>query len=619
MKKDNKMNSLDKKLTSTLAPIEALYARALPATRSGSLFNAFPYPTKISPEAIALFIATHTQPGDIVFDGFAGSGTTGLAALLCGNPPQKLRDEAKRLGLNVNWGARNAILYELGALGAFIARNLTNPPDPDTFHGAANELLSTAEEVEGWMYSVKDPDGNDGVIRYIVWSDVLRCPACHSEVSLWDACVRLDPASIGSEFQCPSCAHKCPVDGVERISETIRDDVLGHDRELRTRCIARVFGVTGKRTWSRPATSTDKFLLRRIEHEDIPEAVPCVAIPWGDLYRSGYHKGITHVHHFYTRRNLIAFARLWERTARYNDHLRDALRFWLLSYNASHATIMTRVVAKSGQKELVVTSAQPGVLYVSGLPVEKNLFAGLRRKLSTITDAFRVIYSRQGCIEVQQRSSCHVNLPDCSVDYVFTDPPFGGNIPYAEVNFINEAWLGCYTDRTEEAIISEHAQKSVTEYQELLSSAFAEIHRILKRDGKATLVFHSASANVWNAFQEAYGKARFSVDHTSILDKIQGSFKQVTTTGAVRGDPLLLLSKRVEDAPLANSSLSSIIDKIEQQAEAMFDPVEQTAQRLYSRLVTHCLTNRQQVPLDAAAFYHLYEQRLPEVTVGARD
>src|SRR3546814_17699235 len=57
---------------------------------------------------------------------------------------------------------------------------------------------------------------------------------------------------------------------------------------------------------------------------------------------------------------------------------------------------MTRVVAKSGQKDLVVTSAQPGVLYVSGLPVEKNFFAGLRRKLTTIAQAFETIHGGGG-------------------------------------------------------------------------------------------------------------------------------------------------------------------------------------------------------------------------------
>ena len=56
---------------------ETLYRGSLPASRGGHLYRAFPYPTKIAPEAIALFIATHTRPGNTVFDGFAGSGTTG--------------------------------------------------------------------------------------------------------------------------------------------------------------------------------------------------------------------------------------------------------------------------------------------------------------------------------------------------------------------------------------------------------------------------------------------------------------------------------------------------------------------------------------------------------------
>ena len=179
-----------------------------------------------------------------------------------------------------------------------------------------------------------------------------------------------------------------------------------------------------------------------------------VKIPWGDLYRRGYHRGITHLHHLYTRRNLIVLATLWRHAASFSETMRDALRFWLLSYNSAHATIMARVVAKSNQNELVVTSAQPGVLYVSGLPVEKNLLAGLRRKLATITNAFTAIHGREGRVEVRQRSSCHVALPDHSIDYVFTDPPFGGNIPYAEVNFVNEAWLGRYTERTDEVVIS---------------------------------------------------------------------------------------------------------------------------------------------------------------------
>src|SRR5207253_3633375 len=142
---------------------------------------------KISPGAIALFVAVHTDPGDTIFDGFAGSGTSGLAALLCEQPSDELQAEARRLGLNVKWGARNAVLYELGALGAFVAKTLTNPPESKAFQKAAAQILADAEADDAWMYSAKDPSGKDGAIRYIAWTDKLRCPRCRRMTTVWDS------------------------------------------------------------------------------------------------------------------------------------------------------------------------------------------------------------------------------------------------------------------------------------------------------------------------------------------------------------------------------------------------------------------------------------------------
>ena len=600
--------ALDGVRPATTSSVEALYDRPLRSTRAGPLYGAFPYPTKISPEAIALFIATHTDPGDTVFDGFAGSGTTGVAALLCEDPPAQLREQARRLGLKVNWGARNAVLYELGALGSLVARTLTNPPDPEAFGKAAREILSETEQAYRWMYDAKDTDDNEGTIRYTIWSDLVKCPVCSEEVSLWEASVGLRPARIGPNFTCPTCAHSCRVGDVERLTSVSGDDILGLNRETRARCPVRVHGISGGKTWSRMATDDDLALLNGIERQPVPDSVPRVAIPWGDLYRRGYHSGITHMHHFYTRRNLIAFGRLWERTLNYGPALCEALRFWLLSYNASHTTMMTRVVAKTGQDDLVVTSAQPGVLYISGLPVEKNVFDGLRRKLATVNKAFEIVHGRQGTVRVHEQSSCQVDLPDASIDYVFTDPPFGGNIPYAEVNFINEVWLGQYTDRTDEVIVSNHQNKTAVEYEELLARALAEVKRILKPDAKATLVFHSASAEVWSALQSAYTSAGFGVVHASVLNKTQESFKQVTTARAVKGDPVLLLAKKSPSEPETNGGLWAIASRLRNAAAHDLDPEERTVQRLYSRLVAYFLANNQEVPVDADVFYRWFEE-----------
>lgn len=606
---DTMKKSVEERPTNHVAA-EALYQQALPATRSGPLFGAFPYPTKISPETIALYIAAHTKPGDTVFDGFAGSGTTGIAALLCGKPTDKLCEQANRLGLDVEWGPRNAILYELSALGSFIGRTLTNPPHPDDFVDVAKSLLADAEDELGWMYQANGPDGDEGAIRYTVWSDFVNCAHCDLEISLWDASVTREPARVADSFDCPSCSQNNVLAEAKRSTETVYDELLGKSVEQRKRRPVWIYGQKGSAYWSRRPTDEDLSKLREIGDLKIPAEVPVCEIPWGDLYRRGYHTGISHLHHFYTRRNLIVFAHLWKKSAIAPPKLRDALRFWLLSYNASHSTIMTRVVAKTGQKDLVVTSAQPGVLYVSGLPVEKNLFSGLRRKLSTITRAFEAISETTGTVEVQNRSSCHVELPDCSIDYAFTDPPFGGNIPYAEINFLNEAWLGEITDRSDEAIISGDQGKGIAEYQELVASALSEVQRILKPDGRLTVVFHSASAKVWNALQSAYSVAGFAVECAGVLDKTQGSFKQVTTTGAVKGDPVLLLHKKDRPEGEMDADVWRVAETLYQNAESGEDASEQTVQRLYSRLVSHYLSRHMPIPIDAESFYEWHKQRL---------
>ncbi|MDE0453542.1 MAG: DNA methyltransferase [Gammaproteobacteria bacterium] len=588
--------------------VDALYGSALPATRRGPLYAAFPYPTKISPETVALYIAAHTRPGDRVFDGFAGSGTTGLAALLCQDPPIDLRREASRRRLRVEWGPRKAVLYEISAMGAFVARMLNHPPDPSIFRRVAEQILRDVESEFGWLYAAEDTSGNKGCIRHVVWNDILRCPNCGLETPLWDACVSLRPARIDARFQCPSCKAEYPVGAVERVMERVLDNSLDNVIERRLRSMARVYGVTGTARWSRRPNRSDLELLDQVARTPIPACVPDLRVRWGDLYRSGYHHGISHVHHFYTHRNLLAFGRLWERANAVDGSLRDAIRFWLLSYNASHATIMTRVVAKSGQKDLAVTSAQPGVLYVSGLPVEKNVFRGLARKLSTITSAFASMHGRTGGVAVHQKSSCTVELPDGSVDYVFTDPPFGANIPYSEISMLNEAWLGQLTDATEEVIISKSQSKTVNGYRHLLARAFGEVNRILKPEGRATLVFHSASADVWNALRSAYTDAGLGVEHAGILDKRQQSFKQVTTNGAVRGDPVLLLRKRSSRAATTPDCPWQVAKEIHLESLNL-GRSERAPERLYSRFVNYFLANNQEVPINAGDFYQWYAEQ----------
>lgn len=588
---------MDKKLASH---IEALYENPLPSTRTGPLYNAFSYPTKISPEVVALFIATHTEPGATILDTFSGSGTTGLAALLCDRPTKTMLAMAKKMGLHPTWGPRTAHLFEIGVLGSFIAKTLCSPPNPEKFSKAFAELKRKAEGRVGWIYEAKDTSGSRGVIRHIIWSEVLVCPACHTETPYWTAAVEHAPLSLSSDFNCPTCKHSCKIDVCVRATETVRDE-FGGEIERRKRVPARVYGSTGKKRWHRPPSQDDYLLIDNIENVQLPSCSPNKQLVWGDLYRAGYHTGIEKLHHFYTRRNFLALATLWSLIDEFDEDVRNALRLLVLSYNASHSTLMTRVVVKRGQRDFVLTGAQSGVLYVSGLPVEKNIFEGIARKAKPFVEAFELIYGSSSIVHIHNTSSENIELPNSSVDYVFTDPPFGDYIPYAEINQINELWLGSTTNREREIIVSKAQGKNVTDYGEMMASVFGEIERVLKTESMATIVFHSAHSKVWRALTSAYTGAGLSVIATSVLDKIQGSFKQIVSDVSVKGDPLLLLSKWKRTNIRKDDALA-LADEIVMNG-LLLGADEMDLQRLYSRFVGRCLELGIDVALDAKEFY----------------
>lgn len=582
----------------------SMYDKPLPSRRTGALYNAFSYPTKISPEAIAIFMATHTDVGATVADVFAGSGTTGVAAILCAKPTPGMIAEAARLGVQPEWGPRNAHLFDVGVLGSFISKVLTNPPEPQEFRTAVERLLEGARSRLAQAYQATDPNGHPGSIRHVIWSEVVACPECHAEHRLWDIAAMRNPARFAKSFTCHCCGSNQKIDNCERIVDTERD-AFGHVVTSRRRVPVEIHGITGSRKWVRPATGQDALVASGTAASFLPDSAPHVELQWGELYRSGYHTGITHLHHFYTPRNFLAVATCMDLANEQPEPMRSALKFVILSYNASHSTLMTRIVAKRDQRDFVLTGAQSGVLYVSGLPVEKNVLIGISRKAGTIAEAFGMTYGSASKVTVHNVSSERLPLATGSIDYVFTDPPFGDYIPYGEINQINELWLGATTDLATETVVSVTGGKDVDDYQRSMSAVFTEVSRVLKPSGRLTVVFHSAHARIWRALTESFIAAGLRIRITSVLDKVQASFKQTVSTVSVKGDPLILLDKSPDDTVAGDHG--TIVKRLIVQAQRSARP---DVRALFSRYAAACLAAGQAVELDAAAFARQVEAAL---------
>lgn len=207
--------------------------------------------------------------------------------------------------------------------------------------------------------------------------------------------------------------------------------------------------------------------------------------------------------------------------------------------------------------------------------------------------------------------------------YVIGNPPFGDNLNYAELNFMWECWGKVLTNNKSEAIVDKTNDKEIIDYQELMTQCFQEYYRVLKPNRWITVEFHNSKNAVWNAIQEALSKAGFVIADVRTLDKQQGSFKQTTTTSAVKQDLVIsaykpnesfinefknnsgseetawaFVSQHLKNIPVVVISNEKIEMVPKRQAFLLFD-----------RMVAYHIMNGYPVPLDATDFYKGLDER----------
>lgn len=596
--------------------------------KTDPLYRAHGYHTKVPHLAIVPSILHYTKPGDIVLDGFCGSGMTGVAAQWCGTASpkyrQKLEAEWKAEGRNPpEWGARRVVLGDLSPAATFIAANYNIPFDVDEFAEAARKLLDDVEKEVGWMYETLHTDGQTkGRINYTVWSEVFACPECGGEVVFSQSALDSTTGRTQSTFPCSHCGAEQTKRTLVRSFDTTVDVATNEPwRHVKLRPVLIQYQVGAER-YTKIPSDMDIALIDRISQLPLPFEVPTVVFPIKHMYHGSRlaPKGITRIHHMYFPRAASSMATLI-RLARKRDDIRlaNALLFFV-EQGMVTMSILNRYRANQGSQSNQVLS---GVYYIPSLIAETSPWYRLGRKTVDIPRALRESPSRFGQGAVATQSCTTSAVPDQSVDYVFTDPPFGENIFYADQNLIVESWHKLVTPADLEAIVDRPKQKDVEEYQHLMAMSFKEYHRVLKPGRWITIVFHNSKNLIWIAIQEALAEGGFVVADVRSLDKKQRSFRQVTGTTTVKQDlvisaykPSRRLEKRFELLAGSEEGVWTFVRghlKNLPVFVAKGGLAEVVAERmdyiLFDRMVAFHVQRGVSIPLSAAEFYEGLKQR----------
>lgn len=590
--------------------------------KTDPIYKAHSYHTKVPYLAIVPSILHYTEPGDIVLDGFAGSGMTGVAVQWCGVAPavykHELETDWKKQGKPApKWGARRVILNDLSPAATFIAANNNVPFEIDVFAETAKKLLDEARRELGWMYQTKHTDGTTAQMAYMVWSEAFLCSSCAGETIFFEAAY--DPVAnmIRKDVTCAHCGATATKEHMELQFESFMDTPLKRVDKRPKRVPVLIKYSVGRSSFTKTPDTDDLAIIEKIAQLGLPAHLPTYELPDCQMTRVGRMRTTNTrcVHHMYLPRAAHTLSFLWGKANKIEDvRLRNVIKYWLDS-QFSNMSILNRY------RPEVSFPYNPlsGVFYVPSLISEADPFTAYANKVKRLVAAFSGKHAQNEGSFITCGDATKLSSPDESIDYIFTDPPFGENIYYADLNILVESWHRVLTDPKPEAIIDRVRQKGVPEYQHLMQSCFAEYYRVLKPGRWMTVVFSNSRAAVWNAIQVALQQVGFVVAEVTALDKVQGSFQQVVSPNAVKQDLVIsaykpnggLEDRFNRDGATVDSAWDFVQTHLKQlpvvkvtsgYPQELLNIVERDPRRIYDRMASWFIRHGAMVPISTPEF-----------------
>lgn len=187
--------------------------------------------------------------------------------------------------------------------------------------------------------------------------------------------------------------------------------------------------------------------------------------------------------------------------------------------------------------------------------VDLNLFDSFETKYKKMVSAKREMSVAINTDTIKNASIFKGNATDLSniktesIDYIYTDPPYGSKIAYLDLSTMWNAWLDfeiTEEDYGKEAIEGGSRNKTSDEYGELLTTSIQELYRVLKYDRWMSFVFAHKDPKYWHLIVDVAEKAGFEYAGAVKQSNGQSSFKKRQNPFSVLSGQLIINFKKVK-------------------------------------------------------------------------
>lgn len=290
-------------------------------------------------------------------------------------------------------------------------------------------------------------------------------------------------------------------------------------------------------------TKIDLKKLNNIENNEEPGWFPTNCFPEKfDKDRITY-KGMESVDKLYTRRNLIALSWVLIEIEKISDVI--VKKLLLLSFSDT-------VLHCSKLKASKVRPMSVNNYWVPDDWIEENVWMRFTQRVSNLIKGKKIASNRIGkskaVMQVYTRSSSDLNkiVADNSIDFIFTDPPYGDSIQYQELSMVWNFWLKNKPNYDDEIIINRSRKKNVDNYKDSLRKVFQECYRVLKMNKYMVVTFHNKEFKVWLAILKSIQESGFLFIGLNSHDPLGNSYNKNWSKRSPKTDLYMLFKKGVD-------------------------------------------------------------------------
>jgi len=467
--------------------LETHIDHAIPASAHTQMYLIHKWWARKPHNVVSEYIQHYSKKDDIVLDPFCGSGVTALESLKIG---------------------RKAIAIDLNPIAIFITRMTAMPINTE-------EIKKQFEEIQKVIQ------------KEILSFYITKCIKCkekaHIICTIWKR-GKKDPIEI--RYECNKCKKKI----------------------------------------HKKADTEDLNNIKKISNLKINYWYPTIKLQYDDgtEFKEGTHiDELSDIPSLFTHRNLLSLSILFnEISSIKNKNLRDIfkLAFTSMAHLASKMAldrpsrpyssfwpVHRYWVPEQSMESNVWFLFESAVLGKQGIGAGKE---DSNEQIPFFKDAKSVdeLKTKANALILNQTALDLSNLPNDSVDYVFTDPPYGGSVQYFELSTLWISWLNkndeMPLDYNGEITINENQKKDFDFYHNMLRSSFKEIFRVLKPEKYLTVTFHNKDIKIYNSILKAVVRVGFDLEKVVYQPPARPSAKSLLQPyGSAIGDYYLRFKK----------------------------------------------------------------------------